>query len=83
MRTISIEDLPAHESVSDTYSTCKFIERKGISLDEFTLGNCHDAIEEAVDDNDLPVTQVVYEQSYPTENGIQSWVSIEGYIIGA
>lgn len=83
MKTICLEDINPHDSLFDAYSTCKFIERQGISLDEFTLGNCHDAIEEAVDDHDLPVTQVIYEQSYPTRNGIYSNVSIEGYLIGA
>lgn len=83
MKSIDINDINPHDSLVDAYSTSKFIERQGIEIDEFTLGNCHDAIEEAVDDNDLPIIQVTYEQSYPTENGIHSWVSIEGYIIGA
>ena len=83
MKIIHLEDINIHDSLSDTYSTCKFIERQGIPIDEFTLGNCHDAIEEAVDDYNLPITQVVYEQSYPTNNGIQSWTTIEGYIIEA
>lgn len=83
MKIICLEDINIHDSVSDAYSTCKFIERQGIPIDEFTLGNCHDAIEEAVDDHDLPITQVIYEQSYPTSNGIHSCTSIEGYIIGA
>ena len=80
MKTIDIQDI-THESISDVYTTCEYIERKGIPIDEFTLGNCHEAIEEAVDDNQLPITQVLLEESYPTDNGIRSWTSIEGYII--
>lgn len=82
MRTIDIQDINPHESISDVYTTCKYIERKGIPIDEFTLGNCHDAIEEVVDNLQLPITQVLLEESYPTDNGIQSNISIEGYIIG-
>ena len=83
MKTICLEDVNTHDLVFDAYSTCKFLERQGIQIDEVTLGNVHDEIEEAVDNNNLPITQVVYEQSYPTNNGIHSWTSIEGYIIGA
>jgi len=68
MRTVSVADL-RHETVSDAYTTCKFIERQGISLEDFNLGNVHDEIEEAVDDHALPVTQVI--------DGGQ----IQGYII--
>jgi hypothetical protein len=70
MKTIDIEDLQ-YETVSDAYSTCKYIERQGISLEEVTLGNAHDIIEELVDDHQLPVTQILNK------------TSIEGYIIGA
>ena len=83
MKCIDIQDINPYDSIVDAYTACKFIERKGVQLDEVTLGNCHDAIEEAVDNNDLPVTQVIFEQSYPTDNGIHSWTSIEGYLIGA
>lgn len=83
MKTICLEDVNTHDSVFDAYSTCKYLERQGIELDEITLGNVHDEIEEAVDNHNLPITQVIYEQSYPTSNGIYSNVSIEGYIIGA
>ncbi|MBQ6512237.1 hypothetical protein [Methanobrevibacter sp.] len=82
MKCIDIRDIQPHDSISDVYTTSKFIERKGIPIDEFTLGNCHEAIEEAVDDHQLPITQVVMEEAYPTDNGIQSWTTIEGYIIG-
>lgn len=70
MKTIDIEDLQ-YETISDAYSTCKYIERQGISLEEVTLGNAHDIIEELVDDHQLPVTQILNK------------TSIEGYIIGA
>lgn len=83
MKTICLEDVTTHDSVFDAYSTCKYLERQGIELDEVTLGNVHDEIEEAVDNHNLPITQVIYEQSYPTRNGIYSNVSIEGYLIGA
>lgn len=83
MKTIDINDINPHDSLVDAYSTCKFLERQGIELDEVTLGNVHDEIEEAVNNHNLPITQVIYEQSYPTDNGIHSWTSIEGYIIGA
>lgn len=59
MRTVSVEELSITDTVCDAYSTCKFIERQGISLEEFNLGNVHDEIEDAVDDNELPVTQVI------------------------
>ena len=39
-----------------------------------TLGNVHDSIEEAVDDNQLPITQVIKETAHSAV--------IEGYIIG-
>ena len=71
MRTIDLADVN-HESINDTYSTCKYIERQGISLEEVTLGNAHDEIEEATDDLCLPIIQVL------NPEGI-----IEGYIIGA
>lgn len=59
------------ESIIDPYLCCKYLERRGIPIDEVTLGNVHDVIEEMVDDNHLPVTQVTIENA------------IEGYIIGA
>ena len=71
MKTISINDLQ-HETITDTYSTCKYIERKGISLEEITLGNAHDMIEEVVDDHQLPIIQIINPDN-----------QIEGYIIGA
>lgn len=71
MKSIDLEDV-AYESITDTYSTCKYIERKGITLDGFTLGNVHDMIEEIVDDTWLPITQVINPDN-----------QIEGYIIGA
>jgi len=71
MRIISVEDI-AFETVTDTYSTCKYIERQGISLEDVTLGNAHDMIEEVVDDHQLPITQIINPDN-----------QIEGYIIGA
>ena len=71
MKTIDIEDIEFPESISDAYLTCKYLERQGVSLEDVTLGNVHDLIEEIVDDHQLPVTQVI-------ENN-----SIEGYLIGA
>ena len=70
MRTIDVEDV-RYESITDAYDTCKWIERKGISLEDITLGNVHDEIEEIVDDHCLAISQVL--------NGN----SIEGYIIEA
>lgn len=69
MKSISIEDMRIADSLSDAYTTAKFLERQGISLENFNLGNVHDEIEEAVTDHNLPVTQVV--------NGEQ----IQGYLI--
>ena len=83
MKTLNIEDVPFPGMIQDAYMTCKYLERKGIPLDTVTLGNCHDAIEEAVDNHQLPVTQVIIEGAYPTSNGIFTWVSIEGYLIEA
>jgi len=71
MKTIDIEDIEFPESINDAYLTCKYLERQGVSLEDVTLGNVHDIIEEIVDDHQLPVTQVI-------ENN-----SIEGYLIGA
>lgn len=71
MKTISVEDV-RYEAISDTYSTCKFIERQGISLEEVTLGNAHDVIEEITDDHQLPITQIINPDNL-----------VEGYIIGA
>ena len=72
MRCINIEDVVGFEVISDAYHTCKYIERQGISLEEVTLGNAHNIIEEIVDDNNLPITQIVNPDNM-----------IEGYIIGA
>ena len=69
MKTVSVEDLSIGDCVSDAYSTCKYIERHGVSLEDFNLGNVHDEIEEAVDDHDLPIIQVLEENQ------------IQGYII--
>ena len=71
MNTIDINDVTVYQTITDTYSTCKYIERQGISLEEVTLGNAHDIIEEIVDDHQLPITQIVSENI------------IEGYLIGA
>ncbi len=70
MKTITIEDVRFPEAIQDAYLTCKYLERQGIPLDSVTLGNVHDSIEEAVDDHQLPITQVVIENN------------IEGYLIG-
>jgi len=71
MKTLSLEDVQFTEAINDTYSTCKYIERQGISLEDITLGNAHDMIEEIADDYQLPITQI-----------LQGNV-IEGYLIGA
>lgn len=71
MKTLSVEDL-AFETVTDTYSTCKWIERQGISIEEITQGNAHDVIEEIVDDHCLPISQIINPDN-----------QIEGYLIGA
>ena len=70
MNSLDIEDVRFPEMIQDPYMTCKFLERKGISIDTVTLGNVHDCIEEATDDHQLPITQVVKADN------------IEGYIIG-
>ena len=70
MKTITLDDV-RYESILDSYSTCKYIERQGISLEDVTLGNVHDCIEEMVDDHKLPITQILNDNM------------IEGYIIGA
>jgi len=70
MRTIDLSDL-RHEPINDTYSTCKYIERQGISLESVTLGNAHDVIEEITDDYQLPIIQII------NHNNL-----IEGYVIG-
>ena len=69
MRTIAIEDI-GHNTLHDTYTTCKYIERQGVSLENYSLGNCHDEIEEATDELALPIVQVL------NPDGI-----IEGYLI--
>lgn len=71
MKTILLEDI-GYESLTDSYNTCKYIERQGISLEEVTLGNVHDIIEELTDDHWLPITQVINLDNM-----------IEGYIIEA
>lgn len=71
MRTVDVEDVN-HEAISDTYSTCKYIERQGIEITDVTLGNAHDVIEEITDDYQLPITQIINPDNI-----------IEGYIIGA
>lgn len=71
MKTIDIEDV-GFQTVADTYSTCKWIERQGISIGNVTLGNAHDVIEEIVDNCWLPIVQVINPDNI-----------IEGYIIGA
>ena len=53
MRTVSAEDLSISDTIHDAYSTCKYIERQGISLEEFNLGNVHDEIEDAVESQSL------------------------------
>ena len=69
MKTIDIEDVD-YQTIHDTYSTCKYIERQGVSLEKYSLGNCHDEIEDATDELNLPIIQVI------NPDGI-----IEGYII--
>jgi len=69
MKTIDIADVD-HEAITDTYHTCKYIERLGIPLVGFTLGNAHDMIEEIVDNTWLPIVQVINPDN-----------QIEGYII--
>ena len=81
MKVLSIEDVNSIESIQSPYMTCKYIERQGIPLDTVTLGNVHDSIEEAVDDNQLPITQVIIERNF-TINNEQAPDIIEGYIIG-
>lgn len=81
MKTLNIEDVNSPESILDAYTTCKWMERKGIPLDTITLGNVHDAIEEAVDDNQLPITQVIIERNFLINNE-QAPDLIEGYLIG-
>lgn len=81
MKTINIEDVRFPESIQDSYMTCKYLERKGIPLDEVTLGNVHDSIEEAVDDYNLPITQVIIERDYLIGENPAPDI-IEGYLIG-
>lgn len=71
MNTLNIEYVRFPEAIQSPYMTCKYLERKGIPLDEVTLGNVHEVIEEAVDDNQLPITQVIIERNL-----------VEGYLIG-
>jgi len=81
MKVMNIEDIQCPEAIHDAYLTCKYLERKGIPLDTITLGNVHDAIEEAVDDHQLPITQVIIERNYLINNE-QAPDLIEGYLIG-
>ena len=71
MKTINLEDI-GHGTITDTYSTCKYIERQGISLETVTLGNAHDVIEEITDDYQLPIAQIINPDNL-----------VEGYLIGA
>lgn len=71
MRTVSTEDI-RFESVVDSYLTCKWIERQGVSTAEVTLGNVHDEIEEMADEHGLPIVQVINPDN-----------QVEGYIIEA
>ena len=50
MNTLNIEYVRFPEAIQSPYMTCKYLERKGIPLDEVTLGNVHKVIEEAVDE---------------------------------
>jgi len=78
MRTVAIDDVRCPEAIQDGYMTCKYIERKGIPIDEVTLGNVHDIIEELTDDHQLPIVQVLIDNSIVNEPD-----TIEGYLIGA
>ena len=71
VRSIDIGDV-SHESIVDSYDTCKWIERQGISLEAITLGNVHDEIEEMTDEHWLPIVQVINPDN-----------QVEGYIIEA
>ena len=46
-----------------------------------TLGNVHEVIEEAVDENHLPITQVIIERNHLINNE-QAPDLVEGYLIG-
>ena len=81
MNVLNIEDVRFPEAIQSPYITCKYLERKGIQLDNVTLGNVHDVIEDAVDDNQLPITQVIIERNF-TINNEQAPDLIEGYLIG-
>lgn len=71
MKTVPVEDVD-YNRILDSYSTCKYLERQGFSLEEVNLGNVHDFIEEITDNTWLPITQVINPDNL-----------IEGYIIGA
>lgn len=81
MKVMNIEDVRFPEAIQDSYMTCKYLERQGIPIDEVTLGNVHDLIEEIVDDNQLPIVQVIIENNYLINNE-PAPDTIEGYIIG-
>jgi hypothetical protein len=72
MKVINVEDIDIGDTLCDAYTTSKYIERQGYSLDNFSLGNVHDEIEEATDELMLPITQVINDSDI-----------VEGYIIGA
>ena len=71
MKVINMENISIADTLCDAYTTSKYIERKGYSLDNFSLGNVHDEIEEATDEMQLPIVQVINDSDI-----------IEGYIIG-
>lgn len=81
MNTLNIEYVRFPEAIQSPYMTCKYLERKGIPLDEVTLGNVHKVIEEAVNENHLPITQVIIERNYLINNE-QAPDLVEGYLIG-
>lgn len=70
MKCLKLKDVRFPETIQSPYMACKYLERNGIPLDNVNLGNYHKIIEEAVDNNQLPVTQVINEEN------------IEGYLIG-
>ncbi|WP_296882247.1 hypothetical protein [uncultured Methanobrevibacter sp.] len=80
MNTLNIEHVRFPEAIQSPYLTCKYLERLGISLDNITLGNVHKCIEKAVDDNQLPITQVITENHSINNQQVQNLV--EGYLIG-
>lgn len=71
MKTLTIDEVNP-KNITDTYDTCKYLERQGISLEAVTIGNAHQIIEEIVDEFRLPVTQIINPDNV-----------VEGYHIGA